>query len=194
MLNVQGLSCRRGGEILFADVSFRLEPGELLHIVGVNGSGKTTLLQCLSGLRQHDGGTIDGLQPDSMHYLAHHNAVNGFLTPLEQLQHDATLFASRLAMSADEALAAVRLDKYKYLRCAQLSAGQNRRVALARLWLLKAECWLLDEPFTALDDAMCAALEEKLATFCSEGGIAVVSSHQPLSDAFVSRELVLGAG
>ena len=191
MLSVSTLSCVRGERRLFSDLAFELAPGEWLHVQGENGTGKTTLLRALVGLSQPAAGEIRwrgqpirGLGEDyrrDMLYLGHHGAVKEELTPLENLQLAAALDGRSL--DDREAIATLRhfgLKGREELPVRFLSAGQKRRVLLARLVTRQATLWILDEPFTALDvkavDMLSALIGEHLAA----GGMAILTSHQTM--------------
>lgn len=191
MLSVSDLSCVRGERRLFSSLSLDLAPGEWLHVQGENGAGKTTLLRALVGLSpaaegdiRWKGEPVGKLGEDyrrELLYLGHHGAVKEELTPLENLRLAAALDGSEL--SEREALAALirfGLKGREELPVRFLSAGQKRRVLLARLVTKKARLWVLDEPFTALDvkavDMLSGVIAEHLAT----GGMAVLTSHQAL--------------
>jgi heme exporter protein A len=191
MLSVSDLSCVRGERRLFAHLSFDLAPGEWLHVQGENGTGKTTLLRALVGLSPPAEGEIRWRGEPSralgedyrreMLYLGHHGAVKEELTPMENLQLAAALDGGAL----DERMAIATLHRFglkgrEELPVRFLSAGQKRRVLLARLVTRQARLWVLDEPFTALDvkavDMLSALIGEHLAA----GGLAVLTSHQAM--------------
>lgn len=189
MLNVSGLACSRGERRLFADVGFSLSAGEWLHVQGENGSGKTSLMRLLVGLSPADAGTIlwrDEPAPSvefrrDLIYLGHHAAVKEDLTPLENLRLAAAL--DGIALDERAALAALirlGLRGREELPVRVLSAGQKRRVLLARLLTRPAVLWVLDEAFNALDVAAVKLLGQLIAEHLSAGGMAVLTSHQPL--------------
>lgn len=189
MLSVSGLSCARGERTLFADVSFSLAAGEWLHVQGANGAGKTTLMRALVGLSPPQEGHITwrgepapsaDFRRDLL-YLGHHAAVKEELTPRENLSLSAALDGE----PADErrvlgALLRLGLRGRENLPVRVLSAGQKRRVLLARLLLRPAPLWVLDEAFNALDTAAVALLGELIGEHLARGGLAVLTSHQPL--------------
>jgi heme exporter protein A len=189
MLNVTGLACSRGERRLFDNVAFDLAPGEWLHVRGENGAGKTSLMRLLVGLSPADAGTIrwrDELAPSAefrrdLIYLGHHAAVKEDLTPLENLRLAAAL--DGIALDERNALAALLrlgLRGREDLPVRVLSAGQKRRVLLARLLTRPAPLWVLDEAFNALDVAAVSLLGELIGEHLGSGGLAVLTSHQPL--------------
>ena len=189
MLTVSGLACSRGERRLFTDVGFSLEAGEWLHVQGENGSGKTSLIRLLVGLSPADAGAIlwrDERAPSvefrrDLIYLGHHAAVKEDLTPLENLRLAAALdgiaIDERAAMAA---LIRLGLRGREELPVRVLSAGQKRRVLLARLLTRPAVLWVLDEAFNALDVAAVQLLGDLIAEHLAGGGMAVLTSHQPL--------------
>ncbi|MBK9955193.1 MAG: cytochrome c biogenesis heme-transporting ATPase CcmA [Rhodocyclaceae bacterium] len=191
MLAVSALSCLRGERRLFSDLAFELAPGEWLHVQGENGAGKTTLLRALVGLAQPDegeirwrGAPIGKLGEDyrrEMLYLGHHGAVKEELTPLENLRLAAALDGRKL----DDRDTIATLHRFGLkgreelpVRC--LSAGQKRRVLLARLVTRNAALWVLDEPFTALDVKAIEMLSALIGEHLAQGGMAILTSHQAM--------------
>ena len=189
MLSVSHLACSRGDRRLFGDLSFAVEPGGWLHVTGDNGAGKTTLLRTLVGLSQPDAGEIrwngvsvseraDEFRASSV-YLGHPAAIKDELSPLENL---------RLALALDghdvdedaalDALERIGLAGREDLAARHLSAGQKRRVLLARLLLRPAALWVLDEPFTALDRDAIGLLHALIEAHLDRDGMAVLTSHQ----------------
>jgi heme exporter protein A len=191
MLSVTDLSCVRGERRLFSGLSFQLGPGQWLHVQGENGSGKTTLLRALVGLSHPAEGeirwcdeSIHALGEDyrrEMLYLGHHGAVKEELTPLENLQLAAALDGRTL--DDREAIATLHrfgLKGREELPVRFLSAGQKRRVLLARLVTRQARLWVLDEPFTALDVKAVAMLSALIEEHVTQGGMAILTSHQAM--------------
>jgi heme exporter protein A len=185
--------------MLFTGVSFTLGEREWLHVKGQNGAGKTTLLRALVGLAPQQEGTVEwrGEKAPSdvfrreLIYLGHHAAVKEELTPLENLRLSASI--DGLALSERDALAALirmGLRGREALPVRVLSAGQKRRVLLARLLTRPARLWVLDEAFNALDTAAVTLLGELVQAHLDGGGLAVLTSHQPLP-VTGGRELVL---
>jgi heme exporter protein A len=191
-LVAEDLACRRGERLVFAGLSFRLAPGDVLVLTGTNGSGKTSLLRLLVGLIAPAAGRLAwGTMPIAddlaehrarLHYVGHQDGVKPGLTPRETLAFWAALRGQEVRRDAPvlaAALAAFALEAVVDWPCRWLSAGQRRRLALARLLVTPAELWLLDEPFSALDDDNRARLEQAIVAHRAEGGRAVVATHIP---------------
>lgn len=188
MLEARELLCERDERTLFSGLSFTLNAGEWVQITGSNGAGKTTLLRLLTGLSRPDAGEVlwQG-QPlhqvrDSYHqnllWIGHQPGIKTRLTALENLH-----FYHRDGDTAQclEALAQAGLAGFEDIPVNQLSAGQQRRVALARLWLTRATLWILDEPFTAIDVNGVDRLTQRMAHHTEQGGIVILTTHQPLN-------------
>jgi len=191
MLSATDLSCVRGDRSLFAGIDFAVGAGEWLHVRGANGSGKTSLLRLLAGLSQPAHGEIrwDGkrVKDDTqafrseLLYLGHHAAVKEELTALENLQLASELDGDALPRAeAEAALQRFGLKGREDLPVRFLSAGQKRRVLLARLVTRRAKLWVLDEPFTALDTRAVQLLGMLIGEHLGQGGMAVVTSHQAI--------------
>jgi heme exporter protein A len=169
------LSCIRQQRILFSDVSFRLEKGGLLLVQGSNGSGKSSLLRILCGIATPYSGDIHWT-PQHMHYIGHTNGIKLGLTVLENMR----LFAALIQQPHDETmpvLTQLELHPYQHRLAKHLSAGQKRRLALAKLLLFPKPLWILDEPLTALDAHSQRIFLSALETHLKNGGMAIVSSH-----------------
>ena len=191
-LVVDGLAAERGGRAVFADLTFTARGGEALAVTGRNGAGKSTLLRVLAGLLRpsagrialepHDAGDPETPLAERAHYLGHLDALKPALTPLEHLATMAALLGGtrRAAATPEEALERVALGHAADLPCATLSAGQRRRVALARLLVADRPLWLLDEPSTALDTASQAVLLGMMRDHLAGGGLIVAATHGPL--------------
>jgi heme exporter protein A len=187
MLTAEDLAVFRGEHCLFRNVSFRVPAGGALQVTGPNGSGKTTLLRVLAGFIPLEVGRLTWQESPAewgaatrgaVAYCGHLSALKGELTAVENLGFAAAL-AGEPAAAVPGALAAAGLARVADLPAAQLSAGQRRRLALARLPLAGAPLWILDEPQTNLDDAGKAYLRGLLAGHLAGGGLAVVASHEP---------------
>ncbi len=188
-LTVSNLQCTRGDRQLFSELSFQLKAKQLLFLEGENGSGKTTLIRTLCALFVADKGEVLWCnQPiqeqiesyrESLFYLGHLNAIKGDLSVLENLRFNHAMSGQKC--SDDDLLDA--LDKiglygYEDVPSRQLSQGQKRRVALARLLLNKSPLWILDEPFVALDVAAVELLQGIISAHIESGGMAVLTTHQ----------------
>jgi len=191
MLTATALSCVRGERCLFAGLDLAVGPGEWLHVQGENGAGKTSLLRILAGLSPAaegeifwQGESIKALAEDyrrHLLFLGHHGAVKEELTPLENLTLAAQLDGTALdEPEALKALARFGLRGREDLAVRFLSAGQKRRVLLARLAVRQATLWILDEPFTALDVKAVEMLSGLIVEHVTQGGIAILTSHQSI--------------
>lgn len=204
MLKVQGLTCFRQDRCLFADLNFELAPGDICQVEGPNGAGKSTLLRALLGLFRADEGEIlwhdvnvqkqQEVFFQDVLYLGHKFAINADLTPLQNLQAWSDLHPTS-NLDYEQALTKVGLLGLEDIPCHSLSAGQHRRVALARLWLSSAKLWVLDEPFTAIDKAGVKLLQQQFAQHMAKGGSVLITTHQDLSMQFDSlKQVKLGLG
>jgi len=199
LLVVDQLSCIRQQLPLFANMSFQLDAGAMLLVQGNNGSGKSSLLRLLTGLStpasgmiRWQGKNIQELRADyweQLHYLGHSNGIKLGLTVLENLQL-ASYLTHGIATTIDNTLAELQLDAHKHSLAKQLSAGQPRRLALARLFLLPKKLWILDEPLTALDTHLQALFTAKLTAHLQLGGLAVISSHHAIAVNTEARQAV----
>lgn len=179
LLVADALGLERGGRQLFRELSFEVMPGQLVQIDGVNGAGKTSLIRILSGLSRY--GYEGRVQRHSaLLYLGHQPAVKALLTPRENLAWHVAGESIYNNTQIENALAKVGLYGYEDVPSHALSAGQHRRVNLARLYLSSCPLWLLDEPFTAIDKAGVADLERLLVAHVEQGGAVVLTSHQLL--------------
>ena len=206
VLSAQGLCCERDDRILFQGLDLDVRSGDLIQLAGPNGAGKTTLLRLLAGLnRDYDGeliwqgnNLIDVYSEYAQQrlYMGHLSAVKKALTPIENLRW----LTAAWQVSEDDlwqALDEVQLYGYEQTPCQQLSAGQQRRVGLARLALAESgvgpmPLWILDEPFTALDKAGVAWLEGRLQQHVESQGSVVITSHHALENIASLRQLELG--
>ncbi len=182
-----GLACRRGERLVFAGLSFLLAPGEALLLTGPNGSGKSSLLRLMAGLARPEAGLLawDGAAVGDdpaahrarLHFIGHQEAVKPVLTVAETLAFWAGM---RGGGDVAAALGRFRLETLADWPCRMLSAGQRRRLALARLAASPAPLWLLDEPTTALDSDALADLLEAIAAHRAQGGRVALSTHAAL--------------
>ncbi|QEW07603.1 cytochrome c biogenesis heme-transporting ATPase CcmA [Nitrincola iocasae] len=190
LLQVVDLFCERDDRVLFDGLCFSVFPGEILQVEGQNGSGKTTLLRILSGLSRHYEGQIlwrgepVARQVDAFRrqllYFGHQPGVKAILTAEENLRWYAALDPGIDLQQITPALDAVGLKGFEDIPCHMLSAGQNRRVNLARLYLSRAPLWILDEPFTAIDKKGVAAKEALLVEHAARGGTVMLTTHHEL--------------
>ncbi|EGR3965409.1 cytochrome c biogenesis heme-transporting ATPase CcmA [Vibrio cholerae] len=191
MLEVKNLTAIRDERILFESLSFEIHAGELVQIEGRNGTGKTTLLRIIAGLGECECGEIlwqrSKIQSDRESYhqdllfLGHQTGIKRELTVLENLRFYLAVHQQTVDEHAIfQALAKVGLAGREDVPVAQLSAGQQRRVALARLWLSKKPLWILDEPLTAIDKQGVSVLEALFLSHAQQGGIVILTTHQDM--------------
>jgi len=202
-LVAEGLSARRGEDLIFRDVSFDIGAGEALVVKGPNGSGKTTLLRVVADLLPREsgkirlaGGETQGFDSvaGACHYLGHRNAMKRELTVEENLRFWKAFFGDSrggTGVAIDEAADAVGLGGILHLPFGYLSAGQQRRMAMAKLLVAWRPVWILDEPTAALDASAEAMFAGLVKAHLSRGGLALAATHQPLGLGAVS-ELQMG--
>jgi heme exporter protein A len=203
-LSGRGVRCVRGGRDVFSGLDFEASSGEALAITGANGSGKTSLLRMIAGLLAIAGGSI-GLEggeaeltlPEQAHYLGHRDALKPTLSVLENLSFWRDFLGGErpnankdLREGLEQSLAAVGLDHAVSLPAAYLSAGQRRRLSIARLLTVRRPIWLLDEPTNALDVAGQSQFARLMGDHLRTGGLIVAATHAPLGIA--ARELRIG--
>lgn len=188
MLRVQSISYARGSVAILERIGFELDRGEVLMVRGGNGSGKTTLLRLLAGLLPAqddfsvslDQAAFDPCDPRCQArflYLGHALGIKDELTTLENLEFCGRFLGCRPGMGPPEALCAAGLDGYQYTLARRLSAGQRKRLGLARVILCPAELWLLDEPYSNLDADGLALVDKMLQRHIDEHGAALITSH-----------------
>jgi heme exporter protein A len=191
-LSVDHLACRRSGRLIFHDLSFTLEAGETLLVTGRNGAGKSSLLAILAGRLRPAAGRIDveGIGerslPECLHLVGHRDGLKTALTAEENLAFARDLLGNP-TLSPRAALERVGLGHAAALPVAYLSAGQRRRVALARLLVAHRPLWLLDEPTAALDARSQATLAEVMNRHLDSGGLIMAATHQAIGIA--AREI-----
>lgn len=204
LLQLNHLAFERDDRLLFSDISACVVPGDIWQVSGANGSGKTTLLKVITGLLVPASGQCLWGDCQSNHkpshdaayngshrhnvevlYIGHQAGIKSTLTAEENLhwlqQLHSPAGAGQPAMSIQQALQRVGLQGYEDVPCHSLSAGQQRRVALARLYLSSAQLWILDEPFTAIDRQGVAELEQVFEQHTQRGGAVILTTHQPLN-------------
>lgn len=196
-----GLCCERDHRVLFESLDVDVGAGEILQIEGPNGSGKTTLLRVLTGFSEATEGEVlwcgEPLRKvrenyhQHMQYLGHAAGIKQALTAQENLRWYAALAGLDCDNRLDDALDRVGLRGYEDVPSYTLSAGQQRRVNLARLYLLPAKLWILDEPFTAIDKSGVQAIEELLIHQAQQGGAVILTTHQDLRHVPGLRKLEL---
>ena len=202
MLEVTHLGCLRGERTLFSNLSFSVNPGQLIQIAGANGSGKTSLIRLLCGLTSPIAGEIhwkgapakgEDFHQDLL-YLGHHAAVKDELTALENLRIASEFANSPLnTAQALEALRRIGLEGREHLPTKVLSQGQKRRVMLARLLVSNAPLWILDEPLTALDVHAVELIQARLAEHLANQGMVILTTHQTLQvPGITPRRIELG--
>lgn len=192
ILEARSLECIRGDRRLFHDLSLQLDSGSLLHIQGENGSGKSTLQRTLCGLYQPVAGEVlwrgNPIRQQreafnrEVFYYGHKGGIKEELTALENLRIASRLDGKKLdEKAAEDALDKIGLRGFEDIPCKQLSQGQKRRVALARLYCSEASLWILDEPFSALDTSACDNLQTIISDHLGKGGITILTTHQPVA-------------
>jgi len=200
----RGVGCVRGGRDVFSGLDFEVRAGEALAVTGRNGSGKTSLLRLIAGLLTPAGGSIalEGGEAEltlaeQAHYLGHRDALKPALSVLENLAFWRDFLGGEIAeagadlpRSLAQSLASVGLDHATDLPAAFLSAGQRRRLSIARLVAVRRPIWLLDEPSTALDTAGQSLFSALMHSHLAAGGIIIAATHGPLG--IEARELRIG--
>jgi heme exporter protein A len=187
LLEAKALFCERDDRVLFAELSFSLAQGEIVQVQGRNGAGKSTLLRMLSGLFSSYEGEIlyEGVPiaeiavqyQSDLAFVGHKLPVKELLTARENLEYYTSLCGDWSVEGMLQSFDLLGLRGYEDSYCSDMSAGQKRRVALARLWLSKARIWILDEPFTALDIDAVAMLENFFEKAAMSGKLVIFTSH-----------------
>lgn len=194
MLIVDSVTCIKQERCLFEGLSFQLNAGEILQLEGQNGAGKTSLLRILAGFSYPEEGTISWLMHDIHKYndeylndvlfIGHKTGVNAQLTALENVAFWSQLQGYFAPENRYDLLAQLGLVGLEDIPVRMLSAGQQRRVALARLWSNDAKLWMLDEPFTAVDKKGVVLLQQRFQAHLQAGGSIILTSHQDLTEYF----------
>jgi len=192
LLSVENLALSRGGRALFAGLGFSLGPGGLLLLRGPNGAGKSSLLLALLGVLRPEAGTIDwhAEEPPKLHYVGHQAGVKTRLTLLENLRFWRDV-NGKTGIGAEAALEEVGLGAIGALDAGYLSAGQTRRLALARLLVTDRKVWLLDEPLAALDTEGALLAVRLIARRLETGGAVIAATHDDIAG--MTETLMLGA-
>lgn len=192
----QGLSCVRGGRPIFSALEFAVPAGQALAVTGINGAGKSSLLRLIAGLLPAAGGTVtleggeaDLTLPEQAHYLGHRDALKPALTVLENLDFWRDFLGGQ-AIDGLASLATVGLGHAAHLPAAFLSAGQRRRLSIARLIAVNRPIWLLDEPTSALDTSGQTMIAGLMDAHLRSGGIILAATHGPLG--ITAKELRIG--
>jgi heme exporter protein A len=182
MLQVRNAGCERDGRQLFEDLSFSLATGELLQIVGGNGSGKSTLLRVLLGLYTDCQGDINWSVDEAPLYLGHRLGIKQSLTVIENLRWFGVLREVPVSQDRiDEAVYKLGLMGFEDSLCAYLSEGQRKRVALGQFLIMDNPCWVMDEPFSAIDADGLSFLMVILQEHLDVNGAIIISTHQPIT-------------
>jgi heme exporter protein A len=196
-LSGRDVRCVRGGREVFSGLDFEAASGEALAVTGANGSGKTSLLRLIAGLLTIADGSI-GLEggeaeltlPEQAHYLGHRDALKSALSVLENLWFWRDFLGGE-TFDAGASLAAVGLDHAAHLPAAYLSAGQRRRLSIARLLVVRRPVWLLDEPTSALDTTGQSMFAALMGDHLARGGLIIAATHTPLG--VHAKELRIGS-
>jgi len=190
LLRAQQLTCIREERILFEDLNFSINRGDIVQIEGPNGAGKTSLLRILAGLSQPYEGKVlfqekaigEDREFYNQHllYIGHLAGIKGEMSAQENLEFNLALSGLDKAV-AEQTLSKVNLLGFEDALASHLSAGQHRRIALAKLWQSQAPIWILDEPFTAIDKHGVKTLEELMINHAQQGGCVILTTHQDLA-------------
>jgi len=203
IFKVENLECIRRNNILFQGLSFSLNDGDLLQIDGTNGSGKSSLLQMCIGLIQTTEGKISWDNDDislsryqfqsEMTYFGHANGVKSDLTAIENMKVMHALSGAKQSVDYHSILKQIGLPGMEDVLLRRMSAGQQRRIGLTRVFMARSKLWLLDEPFNALDKNGKKIIEELIVKHCKSGGIVIFATHQTMKiDGYPLKHIHLG--
>ncbi len=191
LLNLIDLSCERDERVLFSGLNAQLMAGDVVQVEGPNGSGKTTLLRLLTSISEDfhgeihwQGESIQRVKAEYLNhllYIGHLPGVKKALSPRENLDWFTGVASGHQRCTVEQALDQVGLFGFEDTPCYHLSAGQLRRVALARLFITPARLWVLDEPFTAIDKEGVSNLENLIAEHAAGGGCVILTTHQEMA-------------
>lgn len=200
VFEVKNLTCIRQERCLFEDLSFSLTSGQIMQIEGPNGAGKSSLLRILAGFLAAESGEVYYQQQllgrdrsqfnQDLLFIGHHASINGHMTALENVQFWLDLHPHSKTFEPYDLLGRLGLVGLEDVTVNQLSAGQQRKVALARLWLSSAKFWILDEPFTAIDKKGVAGLQRRFTQHLDSGGMIMLTTHQDLTAQFSELKTV----
>ncbi|TMN73663.1 heme ABC transporter ATP-binding protein CcmA [Pseudoalteromonas sp. S1727] len=200
MLHIKSVTCIKQDRCLFADLNFRLKSGQIMQLAGPNGAGKTSLLRIIAGFSMPDEGQViwqgesiaknyDEFARELL-FIGHKTGVNGQLSAIENVRFWLQIQGYNTKQDLYSLLAKIGLVGLEDVPVRTLSAGQQRRVALIRLWLNNAKLWVLDEPFTALDKAGIAFLQQRFLSHLAQGGAILLTTHQDLTTHFNELQTV----
>ena len=200
MLHIKSVTCIKQDRCLFADLNFRLKSGQIMQLAGPNGAGKTSLLRIIAGFSAPDEGQVmwqgesiaknyDEFARELL-FIGHKTGVNNQLSAIENLRFWLQIQGYSTDQDLYLLLAKIGLVGLEDVPVRTLSAGQQRRVALIRLWLNDAKLWVLDEPFTALDKAGVAFLQQRFLAHLEQGGAILLTTHQDLTTHFEQLQTV----
>ena len=200
LLHIKSVTCIKQDRCLFADLNFSLNSGQIMQLAGPNGAGKTSLLRIIAGFSAPDeGAVLFQEQPISKYYeeyarellfIGHKTGVNTQLSAVENVRHWLQINGYINQPDLYPILAQLGLVGLEDVPVRMLSAGQQRRVALVRLWLSDAKLWVLDEPFTALDKSGVAFLQQRFTEHLLNGGAILLTTHQDLTTHFSNLQTV----